>query len=102
MKHTTFSRTGSRLAVAAPLAAIAALLAAPSFAAAAPGDLGTRCADFLSSRPETQVSIVRDILSYRGASLSASSGADASLVNSAIAGCQSNFGGSVSEVLGGH
>ena len=89
------------MAVAAPLAAVAALLCAPSFASAAPGDLGTRCADFLASRPEAQASIVRDIISYRGAKTSASAEADASLVNSAIAGCQSNFGGSVSEVLGG-
>lgn len=97
MKRTMSFRPGALLA----LVAAGTALVAPAPASAAPGDIGTRCADFLASRPEAQASIVRDILSARGARTSASPGGDASRVNSAIAGCQSNFGGLVSEVLGG-
>jgi hypothetical protein len=98
MKRTTISRTGFRVALAAPLAAVAALALGPAIAAAAPGEADTVCADFLAMRPEHQAGVVRDILSLRGPGFSTAS--SVSQVNAAVAGCQASFGASVADVIG--
>ncbi|EFV14077.1 hypothetical protein [Segniliparus rugosus] len=94
MTRKTFHRAGFRVAVAAPVAAIAALLSASALASASPID--TKCADFLSQRPEQQETLVRDLLSYKGAG----SSAGASVVDSTITSCRSHVGDSVYEMIG--
>ncbi|ADG97760.1 hypothetical protein Srot_1291 [Segniliparus rotundus DSM 44985] len=98
MKHTTVLRTGSRLALAAPLAAVAALAFGPALAVAEQGEASTACADFLAMRPEHQAGVVRGILSLRGPGFSTAS--SVSQVDLAVAGCQARVGDSVADVIG--